>query len=776
MGAETIPQRIDKVISENQAIVETLDPLWPRRYMRQSSKDGEDKGSASYRGARKYSTSTLSSSSSSATSVTAPSVANRTSGEAVPIASQQPAALLAPLNANNTSRASKNHLSQAVVVPASMQPGPPKAVVTLQPQAAASPPVPRLPTDVTLTRPSGSPLMLVRQKAVQKDLDLPIHAMSGQSEQRSFAAKAAPPTNSLGSAQSVKEVWINSCKKTAAASLPLVPSDVKVTTNMAQLVDIASTLEQSTSSFHPSNPEGSMIKELLIKLKNPNQQNQPTVIEIKSSTAPAANTAKPHVIYADPSQSGSGVVDAASLARSRIVSPPTQTEKCDQCSSVIRAGDLAMHQKHLCSALKRDLGPPLPKVAKLSTDIAPASSITNKLAGGSVKPVINNAMAASQGLLQIAQPGLQSGGGIVQSAKLPTATGSTGSVPVSIVSSAAFSIPGVPTPSLSGVLTGIKSAPLFSLTGKRLGPTPLSSLTTSASEGEPKSVPFILGMPGPYSQGSSSTLPRLVTATAGEKATTTTSVTQVAAIGNSSSSIPTITVSPASTSVAPSDTPLKVKTEESEVAMDTSEDTKFLRPSSLALAPGSFKQKKHVMVATPGGSTLISPETPRPRKSYALTYQNGTAYTHLGLKCSTKAYYCSVFRQQPMYVHHKARLSMYSNWKVVTKDSHPSRLTPKESLDAYNSVYHDAPNGMFVVAGSKKKEVMIVAHSSQWKDGEMKKAAKKSEKKKSSDNKEGSGATEVEKDTTLKDGTIVTKDSDAGDDVSCFFLILVYYL
>lgn len=30
-----VQQRIDKVISENQAIVETCDPLWPRRYMRQ---------------------------------------------------------------------------------------------------------------------------------------------------------------------------------------------------------------------------------------------------------------------------------------------------------------------------------------------------------------------------------------------------------------------------------------------------------------------------------------------------------------------------------------------------------------------------------------------------------------------------------------------------------------------------------------------------------------------------------------------------------------------
>jgi hypothetical protein len=39
VAPDFLQQRIDKVISENQAIVETLDPLWPRRYMRQSSKD-----------------------------------------------------------------------------------------------------------------------------------------------------------------------------------------------------------------------------------------------------------------------------------------------------------------------------------------------------------------------------------------------------------------------------------------------------------------------------------------------------------------------------------------------------------------------------------------------------------------------------------------------------------------------------------------------------------------------------------------------------------------
>jgi len=41
VAAEVLQQRIDKVISENQAIVETFDSLWPRRYMRQNSKDPE---------------------------------------------------------------------------------------------------------------------------------------------------------------------------------------------------------------------------------------------------------------------------------------------------------------------------------------------------------------------------------------------------------------------------------------------------------------------------------------------------------------------------------------------------------------------------------------------------------------------------------------------------------------------------------------------------------------------------------------------------------------
>jgi hypothetical protein len=97
---------------------------------------------------------------------------------------------------------------------------------------------------------------------------------------------------------------------------------------------------------------------------------------------------------------------------------------------------------------------------------------------------------------------------------------------------------------------------------------------------------------------------------------------------------------------------------------------KFLRPTTLPLKPGTFVPKKHHGTGlTPTGTvlSLISPETPRPRKSYGQLYLNGHAYTYLGLKCSTRAFFCTLNRPQPMYVPQTpehAKLSMYSNWKV----------------------------------------------------------------------------------------------------------------
>jgi hypothetical protein len=112
-------------------------------------------------------------------------------------------------------------------------------------------------------------------------------------------------------------------------------------------------------------------------------------------------------------------------------------------------------------------------------------------------------------------------------------------------------------------------------------------------------------------------------------------------------------------------------TEESKTkACSSGSRPKFLRPTTLPLKPGTFVPKKHHGTGlTPTGTvlSLVSPETPRPRKSYGQLYLNGHAYTYLGLKCSTKAFYCTLNRPQPMYVPQTpehAKLSMYSNWKV----------------------------------------------------------------------------------------------------------------
>lgn len=536
---ETLQQRIDKVISENQAIVETLDPLWTRKYMRQSSKDNnEDKT----RSNRRY-------------SLTGSSSAFKSEPQVSTAISDSPAHLVSlPKNVTLEAQTQPLELNKRIEV-AHQQP----------------------------------PVMVFRQQSMSQ----------------------AP--------QSVKDVWINSCKK----------SGVKPG-NIAHLEDIASTLEGNP--FHPSNPEKSMIKELLLKSQGigvttkdngENRSNGPCVIEIRSSTSSQArDLSKPtHIIYADPN--------------AKVTTTAGYLVKCNRCSNVIRSEDAETHSATQCRAKAPD--PEVIPLKRPRLEDPPANA--RHLAGGLVRSV-ELPKPIQPGLLQIAQPGLQSGGGVLA---LPTTVAETPSnhTPIqNLIPSTPFSIPGIPTPSLSGVLTGIKSTPLFSLPGQR-----------TAKE---TPIPFVLGMPGPYSQPSGSTSISM-TATPAKSPITT----------KAPPLVPHITVSIA-------------KEEESSRRPVPAEDAKFLRPASLALTPGSFKQKKHVMLTS--GATLVSPETPRPRKSYVLTYQNGTAYTHLGMKCSTRVYYCSVFKQQPMYVLHKPKLSMYSNWKVVDKDSNQSGLTPLESL------------------------------------------------------------------------------------------------
>ncbi|XP_048515374.1 uncharacterized protein LOC105683921 isoform X3 [Athalia rosae] len=141
----------------------------------------------------------------------------------------------------------------------------------------------------------------------------------------------------------------------------------------------------------------------------------------------------------------------------------------------------------------------------------------------------------------------------------------------------------------------------------------------------------------------------------------------------------------------------------SEESSEPESNSKFLRPTSLPLKPGTFTPKRHHGI-TPTANTLplISPETPRPRKSYGQLYLNGHAYTYLGLKCSTRVFYCTLNRPQPMYVTQQHGLSMYSNWKICKE------APPDLDMAHYDSRHRPAS---YTIACKKQED--ILTHSSQ---------------------------------------------------------------
>lgn len=113
----------------------------------------------------------------------------------------------------------------------------------------------------------------------------------------------------------------------------------------------------------------------------------------------------------------------------------------------------------------------------------------------------------------------------------------------------------------------------------------------------------------------------------------------------------------------------------------------FLRPTTLPLKPGTFTPKQHHGI-TPTANTLplISPETPRPSKSCVQLYLNGHAYTYLGLKSSTKTFYCTVNKPQPVYIQNQHKLSMYSNWQIYNgKNPNILDLPPYSAMSLYDS-------------------------------------------------------------------------------------------
>ncbi|XP_062553233.1 uncharacterized protein LOC134218309 isoform X2 [Armigeres subalbatus] len=138
---------------------------------------------------------------------------------------------------------------------------------------------------------------------------------------------------------------------------------------------------------------------------------------------------------------------------------------------------------------------------------------------------------------------------------------------------------------------------------------------------------------------------------------------------------------------------------------------KFLRPNSLPLKPGTFTPKRHHGI-TPTHNTmpLISPETPRPSKSCRELYFNGHAYTNIGLKSSTKPFYCTVNKTQPFYVQTQKQLSMYSNWQVHPEnDPHPLGFKPIQVMALYQS---NQQGDLSYSTASKPLALTVVSSSS----------------------------------------------------------------
>lgn len=142
---------------------------------------------------------------------------------------------------------------------------------------------------------------------------------------------------------------------------------------------------------------------------------------------------------------------------------------------------------------------------------------------------------------------------------------------------------------------------------------------------------------------------------------------------------------------------------------------KFLRPTSLPLKPGTFAPKRPLLTSL-AGTTLVSPETPRPRKSYGQLYLNGHAYTYLGLKCSTRVFYCCLTQPQPMYVPQSTapKLSMYSNWRVLSPSAEPPEMAPAQAMALYDSRHRPSK---FTIANTRPQP-LVVTHSSQWDEGQ----------------------------------------------------------
>lgn len=159
---------------------------------------------------------------------------------------------------------------------------------------------------------------------------------------------------------------------------------------------------------------------------------------------------------------------------------------------------------------------------------------------------------------------------------------------------------------------------------------------------------------------------------------------------------------------------------------DSADQEEFLpprkRPNFLDIKPQPFTPKSSLALI---GTTLVSPDTPRPKKSCVQMFLNGSAYTYLGHKVSTKSYFCCIYRPQPMFVLQStdSKLSMYSNWQSKPAKEHPFKLEPYSAMSLYQSCKRDRT---YTVARPKQLHY-IQTHSSYWSYKQQKERHKEEE-------------------------------------------------
>ena len=695
INSASLEQRINKVISQNQAIVETLDPFWKGRYMRQSSRESDtsEGGGARGRGRRP----------SQSIPVTLPAPTN----------SQQAEEAMVKISRDSTGN-SVNSLPSNMI--SGSLPHPPRP-----------------------------------------DSNIPLNLSEPTRKRKS------PSENVLADAHSVRDVWVNSLKKTGSIS-KMEEHHSNIEAKLGRNED---------NVFHPENPEGSIIKDLLLKTRAGlplSVTNQALVAStLRESELKEQDDPTKTLVYESPmnlqisipgkptetSQGLMGIpvpknILSQPISRSSVES---QLYQCNLCMVTFKSLEsIEIHQTHYC------------KNSKVATEgssgvVRPNSTVTahprpspgerrKSEAEGRNEPVAKRSRSESlpvdSGPVEVSTYGRQLSSPVISG----TSTGLLQIARPRAITTSSFNLTGIPTPNLSGVLTGIKAVPLFSLPGVR--PDLMSKtqsvdlskvsapLTQSRSASvEEKPVTFVLGIPGPYS--SASYTPTLAHAPTRPTDTLVTFSTATHCISSSQSSSTYSFMKPLA-GPSSGQSPVKEKnvmipktafhsplrkpefglSPKTEVGRSGDGSTgaapevvnKPERPLSLPLVPGGQFKRKDV---TFSGATLISPETPRPKKAYVLHYQNGTAYTFLGLKCSTRVFFCSIHKAQPNYVELEpnSRVSMYSNWKVVSKDSHPSGLSPKLGMSCYNSSYQAKTHGIFTTA-APKKSLMITTHSSRW--------------------------------------------------------------